>query len=50
MRETDLSLDYHKRALTQFTSVLGKNHHRTGDAHVKMAEHFLHSGEYQHAL
>ena len=30
---------YHNRALSQYLSTIGKNHHRTGDIYVKVAEH-----------
>ena len=33
------SLAYHSRALSQYLSTIGKNHHRTGDIYVKVAEH-----------
>lgn len=33
------SFAYHNRALLQYLSTIGKNHHRTGDIYVKMAEH-----------
>ena len=41
------SFAYHDRALLQYLSTIGKNHHRTGDIYVKMAEHyhFLHQPE-----
>ncbi|KAI9689075.1 MAG: hypothetical protein M1822_000812 [Bathelium mastoideum] len=35
----DESFVYHQRALRQFLSTIGKNHHRTGDVHVRMADH-----------
>ncbi|KAF2108477.1 hypothetical protein BDV96DRAFT_652728 [Lophiotrema nucula] len=35
------SLSYHERALSQFLSTIGKNHHRTGDVHVRLAGHHL---------
>ena len=34
------SLAYHSRALSQYLSTIGKNHHRTGDIYVKVAEHY----------
>ncbi|KAI9712292.1 MAG: hypothetical protein M1820_001505 [Bogoriella megaspora] len=36
----DESFAYHHRALGQFLSTIGKNHHRTGDVHVRVADHF----------
>lgn len=35
------SLAYHERALRQYESTIGKNHHRTGDVHVRIADHLL---------
>ncbi|KAL8305078.1 hypothetical protein RB598_003018 [Gaeumannomyces tritici] len=35
------SFVFHSRALAQYQKTIGKNHHRTGDVHVKMAEHFI---------
>ena len=37
----DKSFDYHQLALKQYLATLGKNHHRTGDVHVKVAEHHM---------
>lgn len=35
------SFSYHRRALLQFKSTLGNNHHRTADLYVKVASHHL---------
>ncbi|KAF2969761.1 hypothetical protein GQX73_g3870 [Xylaria multiplex] len=43
------SFAYHARALAQFEGTIGKNHHRTGDVHVKVAEHFLQQRKFQDA-
>lgn len=37
----DESFEFHQRALKQFLGTIGKNHHRTGDIRVKVAEHLL---------
>lgn len=37
----DESLTYHKRALRQYENTIGKNHHRTGDVHIRIADHLL---------
>ncbi|KAL9042200.1 MAG: hypothetical protein Q9214_003856, partial [Letrouitia sp. 1 TL-2023] len=41
---------YHSRALSQYLSTIGKNHHRTGDAYMKMAEHYFSFEQYDEAL
>ncbi|KAL8833097.1 MAG: hypothetical protein Q9170_004506 [Blastenia crenularia] len=41
---------YHERALAQYLSTIGQNHHRTGDLHVKVAEHHFRRQEYEEAL
>jgi hypothetical protein len=41
----DESHELHKRALSQYLSTIGRNHHRTGDVHVKVAEHCLRAGD-----
>ncbi|KAH7348146.1 P-loop containing nucleoside triphosphate hydrolase protein [Pyrenochaeta sp. MPI-SDFR-AT-0127] len=43
------SLSYHERALRQFLSTIGKNHHHTGDIHIKVGEHHLRSGNLNEA-
>ena len=40
----DESAALHRRALQQYLSTIGKNHHRTGDVHVKVAEHCIREG------
>ena len=37
----DESLELHRRALRQYLSTIGRNHQRTGDVHVKVAEHCM---------
>ncbi|KAL8731034.1 MAG: hypothetical protein Q9166_003685 [cf. Caloplaca sp. 2 TL-2023] len=44
------SQKYHNRALAQYLSTIGQNHHRTGDLHVKVAEHHYQLQEYEEAL
>lgn len=43
------SFSYHQRALRQYESTIGKNHHRTGDVHVKVAEHYARLGRFNQA-
>ncbi|KAF1850931.1 uncharacterized protein K460DRAFT_24339 [Cucurbitaria berberidis CBS 394.84] len=43
------SLAYHERALRQFLSTIGKNHHRTGDIRVKLTEHYIRLGSLKEA-
>ena len=43
------SLDYHQLALKHYLATLGKNHHRTGDVHVKVAEHYIRLGQAEEA-
>jgi uncharacterized protein HemY len=45
----DESHALHQRALRQYLSTIGRNHHRTGDLHVKVAEHYMRTGEYDKA-
>lgn len=42
----DESFKYHRRALSQYENTIGRNHHRTGDVHVKVAEHLLRLKQY----
>ncbi|KAI4708454.1 hypothetical protein J4E89_006510 [Alternaria sp. Ai002NY15] len=35
------SLDYHEKALRQFSRTIGADHHHTGDIHVRIAEHYF---------
>ncbi|KAI4678076.1 uncharacterized protein J4E88_006594 [Alternaria novae-zelandiae] len=35
------SLDYHEKALRQFSRTIGADHHHTGDVHVRIAEHYF---------
>jgi hypothetical protein len=37
----DESFLYHRRALRQYEQTIGKSHHRTGDVHVRVADHLL---------
>jgi hypothetical protein len=46
----DESLLYHQRALRQFHATIGKNHHRTGDVHVRLAEHYAGAGRLNDAM
>ena len=45
----DESLELHRRSLRQYLSTIGRNHQRTGDAHVKVAEHCMRMGEWNEA-
>src|SRR5436190_18662732 len=46
----DESFSYHQRALLQYKSTIGKNHHRTGDAYIKVADHFSRLGRSEDAM
>lgn len=35
------SYDFHQRALMQYRSTIGDNHHRTADVCYKVAEHYI---------
>jgi len=37
----DESFTYHQRALAHYETTIGKKHHRTGDVHVRVADHYL---------
>lgn len=40
------SLQFHQRALNQYRSTIGENHHRTGDLYYKVSEHYHRMGKY----
>jgi len=46
----DDSFSLHQRCLKQYRATVGNNHHRTADACVKVADHFVRIGEYESAL
>ena len=39
------SFDLHYRALAQFQATIGKNHHRTADVCVRVAQHWIARGK-----
>ncbi|KAJ8110762.1 hypothetical protein OPT61_g6475 [Boeremia exigua] len=43
------SVRYHDRALRQFLATIGKNHHRTGDVRIRVAEHQLRLSNFEQA-
>jgi hypothetical protein len=46
----DESLDFHNRALLQYKKfTVGKNHHRTADVCIKVADHYVRLNRYQGA-
>ena len=42
--------DYHRKALKQYKSTIGNNHHRTGDANISVADHLLRLNKPKEAL
>jgi tetratricopeptide (TPR) repeat protein len=49
-RRMDESFDLHKRALVQYQKfTVGKNHHRTADVCIKVADHYVRVNQYQGA-
>jgi hypothetical protein len=46
----DESLNFHNRALLQYKKfTVGKNHHRTADVCIKVADHYVRLNRYQGA-
>jgi hypothetical protein len=44
------SFDLHKRALLQYKKfTVGKNHHRTADVCIKVADHYVRLNQYDNA-
>jgi tetratricopeptide (TPR) repeat protein len=43
------SYDFHQRALLQYRSTIGDNHHRTADVCYKVAEHYMRFGKLEDA-
>ncbi|KAI9775352.1 MAG: hypothetical protein M1839_001268 [Geoglossum umbratile] len=43
------SFDYHQRALLQYRSTIGDNHHRTADVCYKVAGHYMRFGKLEDA-
>ena len=41
---------YHQRALLQYKSTIGNNHHRTADLCVKVAGHYIRVGQFEAAM
>ena len=44
------SFEYHLRALQQYKSTIGNNHHRTGDLCVKVSDHYIRLGQHDTAM
>ena len=47
--ELDESFEFHSRALQQYKSTIGMNHHRTADLCVKVSDHSVRFEEYEAA-
>lgn len=46
----NFSYELHLRCLAQYTCTLGPNHHRTGDACIHVADHYVRLGKCSEAL